>query len=124
MKIILKGQVRGGKNNMGVTRSGIHYPKPDFVKWRTLTMSQILGQRPMSFKPIDNGNYHWDFQYIPEDNRRRDMPAILDAVFHCLEKAQIVTDDRWIKNMHYRECHPDKHNAGMIIDVVAITELV
>lgn len=117
MRLILKGQVRGGKNNMGVTRSGIHYPKPSFVLWRNQTVAQILVQKPPGFKPIDNADWVWTFSYTPEDNRRRDMPATLDAVFHCLEKTNIVTDDRWIQDAHFKQYPASKENAGLIIDL-------
>lgn len=126
MRIILKGQIRGGKNNMGVTRTGVHYPKPEFVLWRARTMNQIMEQRPAGFKKIDNSNWHWDFVYTPTDKRRRDIPAILDAIFHCLERTGVIADDYFVQNMHFRTNAVSK-DGGMIIDIVevkAITEVV
>jgi len=31
--------------------------------------------------------------YVAEDRRRRDFPAICDALWHALERAGVVTDD-------------------------------
>lgn len=103
---------------MGVTRTGVHYPNPKFVKWRSETMAQIKKQMPVGFKPIDGFDYDWIFEYTPEDNRRRDCPAILDAVFHCLEKTGVVTDDRYIMHLHFSLNAPSKEHAGIIIDVI------
>jgi len=120
MRIVLKGQVRGGKNNMGVTRTGIHYPKPEFVLWRANMMAQVESQRPTGFKAIDNAGFHWDFCYTPSDKRRRDIPALLDAVYHVLERTKIITDDYFIANLHFSTMPVSKENAGMIIDFVEV----
>lgn len=117
LDITLKSQVRGGKNNMGVTRTGIHYPNTEFKKWRDTTVWEIISQRPKEFKPIDSLEYYWEFNYTPIDYRRRDAPAILDAVFHCLERANIVTDDRFIKYFKFIENIPDKNNPKFNIEV-------
>jgi len=88
----LKGQVRGGKNGMGVTRTGRHYAKPTFARWRDDAVRQIRCQLPSGWKPIDVPcNVRID--YVAGDRRRRDMPAVLDAVWHVLEKAGVVADD-------------------------------
>jgi len=34
--------------------------------------------------------------YLAGDKRRRDNPAIVDAIFHVLEKAGVVADDTLI----------------------------
>ena len=86
----LKGQVRGGKNGMGVTRTGRHYAKPTFARWRDDAVRQIHEQ--FIGEPIAVPcNVRLD--YVAGDKRRRDMPAVLDAVWHVLEKAGVVKDD-------------------------------
>ena len=88
----LTSQVRGGKNGMGVTRTGRHYAKPTFARWRDDAVRQIRCQLPSGWKPIDVPcNVRLD--YVAGDKRRRDMPAVLDAVWHVLEKAGVVADD-------------------------------
>lgn len=91
----LTGQVRGGKNGMGVTRTGRHYAKPTFARWRDDAVRQIRCQLPSGWKPIDVPcNVRLD--YVAGDKRRRDMPAVLDAIFHALEKAEFCVDDTLI----------------------------
>ena len=88
----LSGQVRGGKNGMGVTRTGRHYAKPTFKRWRDDAVRQIRCQLPSGWQPIEVPcNVRLD--YVAGDKRRRDMPAVLDAIFHALEKAGVVADD-------------------------------
>jgi Holliday junction resolvase RusA-like endonuclease len=119
MKILelhLSGQVRGGKNNMKMTRTGRHYPDPKFVLWRADMFRQIAKQLPTIHTITEHG-FFWYFEYTPEDNRRRDVPAVLDAVFHVLEKAFIVKDDCQIKNMEFHTLEASRENAGILIQV-------
>ena len=91
----LKGQVRGGKNNMGRTKTGKSYPKKLFADWRAEAIRQIRAQLPSGWTPIAVPcNVRLD--YVAEDRRRRDMPAVLDAIFHCMERAGVVKDDTLI----------------------------
>jgi len=91
----LTSQIRGGKNGMGVTRTGRHYAKPTFARWRDDAVRQIRCQLPSGWKPIDVPcNVRID--YVAGDRRRRDMPAVLDAIFHALEKAECCVDDTLI----------------------------
>jgi Holliday junction resolvase RusA-like endonuclease len=86
----LKGQVRGGKNNMGRTKTGMSFPKKSFADWRAEAIRQIKTQ--FSGEPIAVPcNVRID--YVAEDRRRRDFPAICDALWHALERAGVVTDD-------------------------------
>ncbi len=86
----LTGQVRGGKNNMGRTKTGKSYPKKLFADWRTEAIRQIKAQ--FHGEPIAVPcNVRLD--YVAEDRRRRDFPAICDALWHALERAGVVTDD-------------------------------
>ena len=114
LEVHFKGQVRGGKNNMKMTRTGKHYPDPKFVEWRNRMFEQIKEQLP-TVVTIKDKSHKWYFEYIPEDNRRRDIPAILDAVFHVLERSFIVSDDSIIKNMKFTELPIDKVNSGILI---------
>lgn len=124
MVIKLKGQVRGGKNNILMTRSGRRYPNPLFTKWVMDAHRQIVAQLGPAHcrKPISAFNWHWNFTYTPEDNRRRDIPAVLDGLFHLFEHAGIVTDDRYIANLHFTTRPASKEKAGMVIDFCEIKE--
>ena len=88
----LKGQVRGGKNNMGHTKTGKSYPKKLFADWRAEAIRQIRAQLPSGWTPIAVPcNVRLD--YVAEDRRRRDFPAICDALWHALERAEVCVDD-------------------------------
>lgn len=110
LSLKLTGIIHGGKNQINITRTGHRYPNPNFVKWRNETLKQIMAQLPKDFTAIDNINYVWDFIYTAGDNRRRDLPAILDALFHCLERSNVVTDDSLIKNVKFHNMPVDKVN--------------
>ena len=91
-KVVLRlsGQVRGGKNNMGRTKTGKSFPKKVFAAWRAEAIRQIKTQ--FHGAPITvPGNVRLD--YVAEDRRRRDFPAICDALWHALERAGVVADD-------------------------------
>ena len=117
MQLHITGQIHGGKNNMGVTRMGFHYPKPAFVKWRAETIAQLQKQIPPGFVAICDYNRKYVFIYTPEDKRRRDLPAVLDALFHCFEKVGLVADDCYICNVEFIRNEPNKKQAGMDIEI-------
>ena len=91
-RIIITGQIMGGKNNIIVTRTGHRFPKPSWAKWRDDAVRQVKQFIPRGFTPIDSP-VNVRLAYFAGDKRRRDMPAIVDAIFHVLEKAGVVTDD-------------------------------
>lgn len=117
MKIVLKGQVRGGKNNMIVTRTGLRFPKKSWAIWRDAAVAEVRKQLPPEWKPIEKETLI-EFAYVAGDRRRRDMPAIIDAVFHVLEKAGFVADDTllWVgvSSRVY-----SKELPGVMIEIIA-----
>lgn len=92
LSITITGQVRGGKNNMIVTHTGLHFPKKSWAKWRDAAVAEVRAQLPKSWKPI-TAPVNVRLEYVSGDKRRRDMPAIVDAAWHVFEKAGVVTDD-------------------------------
>ena len=95
MKLTLSGQVMGGKNNIIITRSGMRFPKPKWAAWRDSKVAEVKAQLPPNWTAIDYP-VGIDLCYVAGDKRRRDFPAICDAVFHVLEKAGVVTDDTYL----------------------------
>ena len=109
----LKGQVRGGKNNMGRTKTGKSYPKKLFADWRAEAIRQIRAQLPSGWTPIAVPvNVRID--YVAEDRRRRDFPAICDALWHALERAGVVKDDTLLWPAHSSRSY-DKAATGVTI---------
>jgi crossover junction endodeoxyribonuclease RusA len=116
--LVISGQIRGGKNNMIVTRTGLHFPKPEWARWRDQAVAQIKRQLPPCLKPLDV-RINMRLKYIAGDKRRRDMPAILDSIFHVLEKAGVVVDDTqiWVTESS-RSYDKEKPMALMFLETV------
>ena len=55
--------------------------------------------------------------YTPHDLRRRDLPAMLDSIFHCMEKAGIIKDDFLVKNLNWTALKKDDINAGVSVEI-------
>ena len=108
--ITIKSQVRGGKNNMLVLRNGMHIPSKKFKAWRDDAVNQVIDQiyryetTTGSFEMITEP-CSANVSYVAGDRRRRDMPAIIDAVWHVLERAEIVKDDCLIENVNFKKTY-------------------
>jgi len=104
VRIVIHGQVRGGKNNMIVTRKGLHFPRPTFRRWRDDAVMQICSEyytaTPIFTKPVSARVY-----YVAGDKRKRDIPAVMDAIWHVLERALVVADDSLIRNVEWRSAY-------------------
>jgi Holliday junction resolvase RusA-like endonuclease len=88
----ITGIIRGGKNNMIVCRNGAHIPRASWKLWRDDAVEQIKRQLPPFYVPISEPcNVRLD--YVAGDKRRRDFPAIVDAIWHVLERCAVVRDD-------------------------------
>lgn len=113
--LTLTGQVRGGKNHMGVNReTGRHYARAPFRKWRDEAVGQIRAQLPDGWAPLSADTISVSLTYTTGDRRRRDMPAVLDALWHVLEKAGVVEDDSmlWVTRSSRRY---DKAKPGVVM---------
>ena len=98
LSIRIEGIISGGKNNIIITRSGHRFPKASWAKWRDSAVASVRSQLPKGWVPI-NVPTNIELTYVAGDKRRRDMPAIVDSIWHVLEKAGVVTDDThlWIE---------------------------
>jgi len=121
MNLILKGQIRAGKNNVQVTRTGHRYPTKTFKDWSTKAMLQIWEQIGYAheIRPYDEP-LAMTLDYWPGDARVRDIPAIVDALLHVLEAAGVVTNDKWVRRMKYAQHEIDKDNPRVVLELVAI----
>lgn len=93
----LPGQLPSGKNAVQVTRAGRRYPGDRFKNWRDQMFLMMAAQRvPVSLldKPLS-----MTVDYTAGDKRRRDVPGMLDAILHLIEKWGLVADDRWIEDV-------------------------
>jgi Holliday junction resolvase RusA-like endonuclease len=113
--IVVTGQIRGGKNNMIVLRSGIHIPKKEWAKWRDQKVAEVKAQLPKGWKPIDKPT-NFSLKYVAGDKRRRDLPAIIDSLYHVLEKAGVVADDTFLwMTLSSRDYDKEKPRAELTI---------
>lgn len=94
LTITLLGQLKSGKNRVLITRTGHRYPPKAFKDWREEMLSQI----PPVRWPFE-GPVHMAVDYVPGDKIRRDVPGMLDALCHVIEKAGIVLDDAQVKSV-------------------------
>lgn len=117
MTIIIKGQIHGGKNNMGISRIGRHYPKRNWAQWRDAAVIQVRLQMEPLCNPMIVEPCTMFVKYTPSDRRRRDATALLDAIFHVLEHAAFVKDDTLFKQIHWCETEPNKYKAGAYISI-------
>jgi Holliday junction resolvase RusA-like endonuclease len=116
MKLVFPGQVKSGKNSMQIDpRTGRHYPLPAFSAWRD---EMVLRAKTQAKNETFSGPVSAIFHYYSGDRRRRDAPGMLDAIFHVLEKAVIVSDDSLIQHIVWRTEY-DKLNPRVEISLEA-----
>ena len=98
VKITIDGPIRSGKNNMQFTRSGRHFPLKSWAIWRDGVVASMMQQcRPLHLAEPCSAR----IIYRPSDKRRRDVPGMVDALWHCLERAGIVNDDTLIEDVEW-----------------------
>lgn len=119
MKLIILGQIMGGKNNVLMTRTGHKYPNPKWAAWRDKVVAsmkiQAISQKT-NFEPI-KGTLTISLNYWKGDLRRRDVPAILDSLWHCLERAGIIEDDSQLCNVHFTVMGLNRLNARVEMEI-------
>ena len=77
---------------MLVLRNGLHIPNSKFAAWSKAAILIVKSQLPRGFTPYASEVFV-ELDYYAEDRRRRDAPAILDSIWHILERAGVVKDD-------------------------------
>lgn len=111
LSFVLSGQMQSGKNRILITRTGHRYPPVNFVEFRRVMIGQILEQSHHNQssiyypKPL---TMEMSVSYVAGDRRRRDVPGMLDALMHILERAQIIEDDAQIRHVAWQELGMDR----------------
>jgi len=93
--LMFPGSIKGGKNSMQIAKNGHHYALKSWAQWRNRMVMLIRAQLPPDWQPITIP-VTMRLDYYAADHRRHDQPAILDSIFHVLEKAGVVADDTLI----------------------------
>lgn len=124
-KFTFIGQVKSGKNNMLINpRTGSHYPNASFAKWSSEQILRIRQQKghPGIMFTKETPVLSFLVDYWPGDLRRRDLPGVMDALWHVLEKAQIVEDDTQLKNcLGWNHHEVDRLNPRLEISICVTT---
>ena len=114
LTIYLAGKMQSGKNRILTTRKGRRYPTGKFKVWRAVMLSQL----PRVERPFV-GRVALTVTYTPGDRIRRDLPGILDALLHVLERGGIVQDDAQVKRLFWEEHPVNRKVPGCVMTVTA-----
>lgn len=101
---VLQMQIPSGKNAVQITRTGKRYPGKRFRAWRDEAMDSITRQSrhiSLGFTGCFAGHVSMIVDYVPGDNIRRDVPGLLDALCHLIEKVGLVQDDAQVKTVRW-----------------------
>lgn len=115
VRFVIKGQCKSGKNHMQISRTGRHFPLKSFVDWRSGVEAQIMAQ-VIPRIPLE-GPCKARFWYFPGDLRRRDVPGMIDALFHVFERMTLVKDDSLIKDVTWTTWPLDRINPRVIVEL-------
>ena len=61
---------------------------------------EVLAQVKAADKPL-NGPLVMNVQYVSLDRRTRDIPGMVDALFHLLEFCGLIEDDGQIQSLYW-----------------------
>lgn len=126
LRLELHGQLPSGKNQVGIQyeppvvplapATVRHHPNARFERWRRDAERQLLMQiglwRTALPIAVPMLMYLW---YWPGDRRTRDRSGMLDALFHLLEHAGIIANDRLIEDPLWRTMPWDKKHPRAVI---------
>lgn len=115
ISITIPGQARGGKNNVIVTRSGHRFPNKVYAAWRDKAVMQVKGQ--YRGKTCFTVPCFANIRYWKGDLRRRDVPAIMDGIWHVLERAGVVKDDCLLEDVQWESMPVDRKEPRVTIEI-------
>lgn len=115
LSFTILGIIKSGKNNMIVLRNGMHIPKKEWSKWRDDVVNQMRSAWGGA-EPLDE-DVTVSFNYFPGDLRRRDVPGMIDAIFHCFERANVITDDTLFKNVNWNTRGLDRQSPRVEVQI-------
>ena len=115
LSFTLDGQISGGKNHIGITRTGHRYPaSKNFINWRSYAIAQLIPLRPHT--PIDYP-VKMVVRYWKSDKRRRDIAALQDSLSHVLEREELITDDVLIEDIEWYTVGLDREKPRVEVQV-------
>lgn len=112
-----RGGLVGGKNMIQTAYVGgrkIRYPTANFKRWREDFGNQLWGQK-LGFKLPVEVPVWFKVDYHPHDRRSRDIPGMMDALFHLMEHCHVVADDKLFRQCRGWMEHEPTVGGGMVI---------
>lgn len=104
----LTASLPSGKNQVGIdTRNGRirRFPNKRFTDWRRQAAKEVLTQVAAKEKPLI-GPLHALIAYTPGDHRLRDVPGMMDALWHLFAYCGLLEDDGQIVMADWRTLPP------------------
>jgi len=118
IEFTIHGVIKGGKNNMKISRNGRHYPEKKWAAWRNQVVFELQEYlHSINFTKPLKGDLHFTADYYAGDLRRRDIPAMLDSIFHCIERAGVVENDSQFKTCLWLDRGVRRDNSGVWIKI-------
>lgn len=104
---------------MQISRDGHHYPLKSFVIWRTSVLNQLRAIEQCA--PIAYP-CRIEFEYYRGDNRKRDVPGMMDALFHCFERSGLIEDDKLFVETHWFDKGLDREKPRVLVQIDLIAD--
>lgn len=101
----LSAQIPSGKNAIRETYihgGKVRYPNQRFTKWRKEAAVEIMQQKHTGPRWPLKGQLSATISYCPMDCRLRDVPGMMDALWHLLEHCGIVEDDGQLQDVTWK----------------------
>lgn len=108
--------IRGGKNAMKVYK-GRHYPDRKWAQWRDRIVADLKEILKPTLETQIKNPCKMNVLYVPGDSKRRDMTSMLDSLFHCMERAGLISDDGLIKDLFWTTFSTDRKNPRVEIEM-------
>ena len=102
---------------MLTTRTGRHYPNPSYKEWRDRVVSELRETLKPTRETMITEPCHMTVYHVEGDLKRRDLTAMLDSMFHCMERAGLIEDDSLVKSIHWEYGGFDRKNAETQVKV-------
>lgn len=123
ISLTIKGQVPSGKNAQGIGTSGKKkwkYANPIFKSYRDSFSCQVVEQFHLT-KWMLAERLNATIEVFQGDMRWRDVPGMMDAIWHCLEYTSVLADDKWIRQVVWIE-KIDRENPRVCITLKVVGE--
>lgn len=109
------GQCLSGKNHVQMTRTGRRYPLARWAAWRDEIVRHVQAVMAAHGGPFPvTAPCRCLLIFTHADRRRRDIPGLMDALYHVFERAGLIADDSlFVEGSQTTGVHIDPLHAGV-----------